>query len=78
MSVERPPPTLGRLSPREMEVARLVADDLTDKEIACILRLNIRTVHEYLDRIGRKLAASDSQRSRRRVIRAWVQQLDAA
>jgi FixJ family two-component response regulator len=35
-----------RLSPREMEVARLVAEDLTDKEIANILRISIRTVQQ--------------------------------
>jgi hypothetical protein len=50
-----------RLSPREMEVARLVAEDLTDKEIANILRISIRTVQQYLDRIARKIGANESE-----------------
>ena len=64
------------LSRREEEVATLVAEDLTDKEIAATLTLSVRTVHEYLDRIGKKLQAGQSPRARRRVIRLWVQERD--
>ncbi len=63
---------MSDLSPREQEVARLVAEDLADKEIAAILRISIRTVQQYLDRIGRKIEAEKSQRSRRGAIRAWM------
>lgn len=66
----------AELSPREAEVATLVADDLSDKEIAMVMRISPRTVHEYLDRIGRKLRCDHSRRARRRVIRVWVQQRD--
>ena len=67
---------LKPLSPREMQVAELVADDLSDKEIAMILRLKVRTVHEYLDRIGRKLGAA--RWARRRIIRVWIARQRAA
>jgi DNA-binding CsgD family transcriptional regulator len=63
---------MTRLSPRQMEVARLVAEDLADKEIAQILRLSIRTVHEYLDRIGARIGSSNSPHARRRAIARWV------
>ncbi len=60
------------LSPRESEVARLVAEGLSDDEVAQILRLSIRTVQSYLDRIGKKLCAHEKPHRRRRVIREWV------
>ncbi len=63
---------MSDLSPREQEVARLVAEDLADKEIAAILRISIRTVQQYLDRIAKKIEAKKSQRGRRRTIRAWM------
>jgi DNA-binding CsgD family transcriptional regulator len=59
------------LTPRESEIAELVSDDLTDKEIASILRVSIRTVQEHLDRIADKVGARRSPKSRRRAIRAW-------
>lgn len=76
--IERSPPPLDvrPLSPRETEVARLVSEDLADKEIANILRIRIRTVHEYLDRIGKKLGIDDAMTARRRAIRAWVVERD--
>ncbi len=63
---------MSDLSPREQEVARLVAEDLADKEIAAILRISIRTVQQYLDRIAKKIKAEESRRSRRGAIRAWM------
>jgi DNA-binding CsgD family transcriptional regulator len=66
-----------RLSPREMEVARLVAEDLADKEIADILQISVRTVQNYLDRIGRKIATDKSVRARRRVITRWVEDAES-
>lgn len=59
------------LSAREMEVARLIADDLSDKEIACILQISERTVQRHLDNIEAKLT-HDPKRSRRRTIARWV------
>lgn len=60
------------LSAREMEVARLVAEDLTDKLIADILGISIHTVQEHLERIAKKLGATKGRRSRRRIIARWV------
>lgn len=60
------------LSPREHEIASLVADDLPDKEIARILRLSVRTVHEYLDRISKKIGGGPRIGTRRRIIARWV------
>ncbi len=57
-------------------VARLVAEDLADKEIASILRISPRTVQATLDRIGKKLGASGIKR--RRAIARWIEQFDAA
>ena len=69
---------MTELSPRELEVARLVADDLADKEIARILLLSIHTVREYLCRIGSKLKAEDSSIARRRTISRWIEDHDKA
>lgn len=65
------------LSPREQEVARLVAERLSDDEIANILMISIRTVQTYLDRIGKKLDAATNAQSRRRVIRQWIRETAA-
>nr|WP_241962065.1 LuxR C-terminal-related transcriptional regulator [Rhodococcus opacus] len=43
------------LSPRELEVARLVADGLTNKEIATRMVVSPRTVEGHVVRILRKL-----------------------
>lgn len=63
---------MTRLSLREMEVARYVAQDLTDKLIGDILGISKRTVQEYLDRIANKIGAKKGRRSRRRIIARWV------
>lgn len=64
------------LSGREMEVARLVAEDLTDKLIGDILGISVRTVQEYLDRIARKLKVGPSPEGRREAIRHIVRAED--
>jgi DNA-binding CsgD family transcriptional regulator len=46
---------LLKLSVREYEIARMVADDLGDKEIAYRLGLEVSTVRTYLSRIFDKL-----------------------
>lgn len=64
---------MNRLSARERDVARLIAQDLTDKLIGDILGLSPRTVQQYLDRIAKKIGADKGRRSRRRVIARWVE-----
>jgi DNA-binding NarL/FixJ family response regulator len=46
---------LGLLTPRESEIAALVADGLSDGEIAESLNLSRFTVHQYVKRIYRVL-----------------------
>ena len=66
------------LSARELEVARLVAEDLADKDIARILLLSVHTVREYMRRVGKKVGAKDSKFARRRAICRWVEEHDKA
>jgi len=42
------------LSRREREIAELIAQAKTNKEIACSLHLSVGTVKEYLFRVYRK------------------------
>jgi DNA-binding NarL/FixJ family response regulator len=49
------PETLMALTPREREVALLVVDGLSDREIAQRLFLSPYTVSQYVKRIYRKL-----------------------
>ena len=44
-----------RLSVRELEIARMVSDDLSDKEIAWRLGVEISTIRTHLKRIFAKL-----------------------
>lgn len=44
------------LSPRECEIARLVASDLTNKEIAAVLEISEWTVSTHLRRMFSKLS----------------------
>jgi DNA-binding CsgD family transcriptional regulator len=46
-----------RLSPRELEVLRLIARGQTDREIASMLDLDVRTVNTYVANARRKLGA---------------------
>jgi DNA-binding CsgD family transcriptional regulator len=46
-----------QLSPREHELLGLVADGLTDAQIAETMFISIRTVRSHLDRIGAKTGA---------------------
>jgi DNA-binding NarL/FixJ family response regulator len=71
---ERPPPPLGntdsqrkgtgadepiaRLSYREREVLELVASGRTNREIATLLYLSVRTVDRHVSRIFQKLGVS--------------------
>lgn len=44
-----------KLSPRELEVSRLIKNGMTSKEIAEALNLSVGTVHKYRELIRRKL-----------------------
>lgn len=48
----------GPLSPREVEVLRLISDGLTDKQIAAALVLSQHTVHRHVSNIYTKLGCS--------------------
>jgi DNA-binding NarL/FixJ family response regulator len=45
----------ARLTPREQEVVRLIADSKTNKEVASILNISIRTVETHRSNIMEKL-----------------------
>jgi DNA-binding CsgD family transcriptional regulator/tetratricopeptide (TPR) repeat protein len=60
------------LTLRELEVARLVARGLTNREIAEELRITARTAGSHLEHIRAKLGAS-----RRSEIATWVTSIDA-
>ena len=52
----------GGLTPREREVALLVAGGLTNRQIACELTISERTVTTHVGRILRKLGATSRSR----------------
>lgn len=77
-----PPPSLAaKLSPRECEVAILIADGLSNKQIGALLGISHESVRAYVDRIVRKLKIDRSMSIRvvitREVIFAWAE-TDAA
>ena len=47
--------TLGQLSPREVQVLRLVAEGKTSKDIAVLLNLGLQTVRSYRKSLMKKL-----------------------
>jgi len=53
----RQTPAVGRLSARERELVRLVAQGRTDAQIAAELYISVRTVRSHLDRIRDKTGA---------------------
>src|SRR5712692_610648 len=62
-----PPDTNARLSRREMEIARLVAEGLTNRDIATRLFISERTVDGHLEHVREKLAVNS-----RAQIATWV------
>ena len=63
---------LADLTPREREVAELVADGLTDKAIAFRLGISDHTVGRHLEHIALKIGM-DKERTRRERIKRWYQ-----
>lgn len=49
-----------KFSPREIEVIRLICEQLTTKEIAARLQLSVRTVEKHRDKIQQKAGAKNS------------------
>jgi PAS domain S-box-containing protein len=50
-----------KLSPRELEICRLIKNGMTSKEIAEALNLALATVHKYRELIRRKLELTNSE-----------------
>jgi len=55
----RTPSALEQLSPRELQVMRLVAEGKTSKEIAVLLDLGLQTVRSYRKTLMKKLGVSN-------------------
>jgi PAS domain S-box-containing protein len=53
--------SFNKLSPREMEVCRLVKSGMTSKEIAEALNLSVMTVHKYRELIRKKLGLVNNE-----------------
>lgn len=51
------PPTVPVLSPREREVLRLLARGHTNREVAALLTLSVKTIETHRSRLGDKLGA---------------------
>jgi two-component system, LuxR family, response regulator FixJ len=67
---------LERLSPREREVARLVAQGLPNKAIARALAISERTVHVHRQRVMEKSQVTSAAQLARLMIRADPSSLD--
>src|SRR5690242_1889464 len=67
MGTSTPTSPAPQLSPRELEVARLVADGLTNREIAGRLFISERTVDGHLEHVREKLGVNT-----RAQVAAWV------
>ena len=59
MEPAKVPDTLEALSPRELQVLRMVADGKTSKEIAVVLDLGLQTVRSYRKTMMKKLGVNN-------------------
>src|SRR5438128_9405783 len=73
MSDGSAPETSVRLSPREIEVAGMVAEGLTNREIAARLFISERTADGHLEHIREKLGVNT-----RAQVTAWVVRQESA
>ncbi|TMF64387.1 MAG: helix-turn-helix transcriptional regulator, partial [Chloroflexi bacterium] len=73
MSDGSAPKTSVRLSPREIEVAGMVAEGLTNREIAARLFISERTADGHLEHIREKLGVNT-----RAQVTAWVVRQESA
>lgn len=75
-------PALKRLSRRQLEVAWMVADGMSDKAVAQALDVNPRTVRTYVHRIAARLDLNRSRNIRTQitalVVLAWANLEEAA
>lgn len=60
-----------RLTGRELEIARLVREDLSNKEIASALGISEQTVKNHLTKVTRALSVAT-----RAGVAVWVDRLD--
>jgi DNA-binding CsgD family transcriptional regulator len=60
------------LSPRELQVLRLVVDGHTEDDMAERLALSPHTIHTYMNRLHEKLQSSDRARLIARILREYV------
>jgi two-component system, NarL family, nitrate/nitrite response regulator NarL len=59
-------PSIEQLSQRELDVLRLLADHLTDREIAAALTISVRTVETHVSNIIHKLGARNRSEAAQR------------
>ena len=67
-AMERGTPGLDALSPRELEILRLLADGMTDREIGEGLTISTRTVETHVSNILRKLDARNRAEAARQFL----------
>jgi DNA-binding CsgD family transcriptional regulator/GAF domain-containing protein len=60
----------AKLSPRELEVSRLIRNGMTSKEIAEALNLSLLTVYKYRDLIRKKLGLANQSANLRTYLRS--------
>lgn len=59
-------PPIEQLSPRERDVLRLIAEDLTDREIGAALGISVRTVETHVSNVLHKLGVRNRAEAARR------------
>jgi DNA-binding CsgD family transcriptional regulator len=64
---------MNALSPRELQIVDLVAEDMSDKQIADALGVSKATVSAHLSNIAEKLVLRATGLPRRKGIRRWLE-----